>query len=271
MWSGVVPQQPPTIADAVALDELARATAASGSGCSGKIVSPFGPWSGRPAFGMQWTGFELVSPRKRIASRMSSGPVEQLRPMMSTSSASSVVSTAPMSVPSSILPPLGSSDTLHWIGSRWSSSLNASRAPKIAALTSRMSCAVSMMIRSAPPRDQALGLLGEHLDELAEADLAERRIVGGRQIAGRADRAGDEPVLAGRLAGDLGRLDVDLHRVLGEAPLLELQPAGLEGVGLDDDRAGVEHRAVDALDHVGPVEHQHLVAATRAAGSRPRG
>ena len=30
-------------------------------------------------------------------------------------------------------------------------SLNASRAPKIAAFTSRMSCAVSMMIRSAPP------------------------------------------------------------------------------------------------------------------------
>ena len=32
------------------------------------------------------------------------------------------------------------------------SARNASRAPKTAALTSRMSCAVSMMIRSAPPR-----------------------------------------------------------------------------------------------------------------------
>ena len=47
---------------------------------------------------------------------MSSGPVEQFSPIASTSSASSVASTAEMSVPSSILPPLGSSDTCVWIG-----------------------------------------------------------------------------------------------------------------------------------------------------------
>ena len=56
-----------------------------------------------------------------------------------------------MSVPSSILPPFGRSDTEHWIGSVVPVRLNASRAPKTAAFTSRMSCAVSMMIRSAPP------------------------------------------------------------------------------------------------------------------------
>ncbi len=82
---------------------------------------------------------------------MSSGPVEQLSPITWTSSALSVVSTASMSVPSSILPPFGSSETLIWIGSVLPVSLKASRAPKIAALTSRMSWAVSMMIRSAPP------------------------------------------------------------------------------------------------------------------------
>ena len=87
-----------------------------------------------------------------MASRMSSGPVEQLSPITSTSSAVRVVSTDSMSVPSSILPPLGSSDTEHWIGSVVPVVLNASRAPKTAALTSRMSCAVSMMIRSEPPR-----------------------------------------------------------------------------------------------------------------------
>ena len=65
---------------------------------------------------MQWTGTGQFSPRKRIASRMSSGPVEQFSPITSTSSASSVVSTALMSVPSSILPPWGRSETLHWIG-----------------------------------------------------------------------------------------------------------------------------------------------------------
>ncbi len=82
---------------------------------------------------------------------MSSGPVEQLSPITWTSSAASVVSTAWMSVPSSILPPCGSSETEVWIGSSRPVSRNAARAPKTAALTSRMSCAVSMMIRSAPP------------------------------------------------------------------------------------------------------------------------
>ncbi len=96
-------------------------------------------------------GFEQFSPRKRIASRMSSGPVEQFSPMTSAPNPSSVASAESMSVPSSILPPWGSSDTLVWIGTLRPRSLNASRAPNIAALTSRMSCAVSMMIRSTPP------------------------------------------------------------------------------------------------------------------------
>src|ERR1700709_2421488 len=60
-----------------------------------------------PAFGMQWMGVGQCSPRKRTASRMSSGPVEQLRPMTSTLSASSVASAAETSGPRSILRPLG--------------------------------------------------------------------------------------------------------------------------------------------------------------------
>ena len=56
-----------------------------------------------------------------------------------------------MSVPSSILPPWGSSETEVWMGRVRPVCLKASRAPKIEAFTSRMSCAVSMMIRSAPP------------------------------------------------------------------------------------------------------------------------
>ena len=100
---------------------------------------------------------------------MSSGPVEQLRPIASTSRAIRVVSTASMSVPSSILPPFGSSDTLAWIGTLLPLSLNASRAPKIAALTSRMSCAVSTMMRSDAAVHEPARLLGEDLDQLAEA------------------------------------------------------------------------------------------------------
>jgi hypothetical protein len=108
--------------------------------------------------------------------------------------------------------------------------------------------------------DEAARLLGEDLDQPPEGDRAEGRVVGGGQEAGRPDRAGDESPGPGRLASDLGRLGVDLERVLAQSPLVELQPRALEGVGLDHLRAGVEHRRVDALDHVGAVEDQRLVA-----------
>jgi hypothetical protein len=48
--------------------------------------------------------------------------------------------------------------------------------------------------------------------------------------------------------------------VLPESPLLELQAAGLEGVGFDHLRARLHERGVDPFDHVGAVEHERLVA-----------
>ena len=210
---------------------------------------------------MQWIGVGQCSPRKRTASRMSSGPVEQLRPMTSTSSASSVASAAEMSVPSSILPPLGSSETEAWIGTLRPVALNASRTPKIEALTSRMSCAVSMMIRSTPPSSSPRPCSSKTFTRSRKRIVAERRVVGGGEEAGGADRARDEVLLADRLARDLGGLAVDLERVLAEAPLVELDPRALEGVGLDDLGAGVDHRRVQLLDDVGPVEDERLVAA----------
>ena len=110
--------------------------------------------------------------------------------------------------------------------------------------------------------DQPERLLGEDLDQLAERDRAQGRIVGRRQVAGRPDRAGDEPALARGLAGDLRRAAIDLGGLVGEPPLVELQPRALEGVRLDDLRAGLQHRDVDPLDDVGPVEHERLVALT---------
>ncbi len=86
---------------------------------------------------------------------MSSGPVEQLSPTMSTLMPSRIASTASISVPSSILPPFGKSETETWIGTSRPTRLKASRAPTIAARTSRMSCAVSMITRSAPPSTNA--------------------------------------------------------------------------------------------------------------------
>ncbi len=195
-----------------------------------------------------------------MASRMSSGPVEQLSPITSTSSAVRVVSTDSMSVPSSILPPLGSSDTEHWIGS-----VRARGLERLAGAEDRRLDLEDVLrrldddqVRAAA--HQPLGLLGEHLDQLGEGDPAQRGVVGRGQVAGGADRAGHEAVLADRLARDLRRLCVDLDRVLAQAPLLELQAAGLERVGLDDVGARLHERAVHALDHIGAVEHQRLVA-----------
>ena len=191
---------------------------------------------------------------------MSSGPVEQFSPITWTSRADSVVSTAWMSVPSSILPPCGSSETEAWIGRVRPVSLNASRAPKIAAFTSRMSCAVSMMIRSAPPSTRPCACsvktstsFRKEMSPRVGSSLAGRKPVGPIEPATK--RSGPAA-----FAGDLRGPAVDLRRVLAESPLVQLQPAALEGVGLDDLGASVEHRGVDALDHVGPVEDQRLVA-----------
>ena len=52
-----------------------RARATSWSGVSGKIVSPFGPWCGMPAFGMQWigTGRVLAEEADRVAHVLGAG------------------------------------------------------------------------------------------------------------------------------------------------------------------------------------------------------
>ena len=229
----------------------------------GRSVSPLGPCRGSPAFGMQWTGTELNSPRKRIASRMSSGPVEQFRPMASTLSASSVASTALMSVPSSILPPWGSRDTLHWIGTvRPSSAARLARAEhRRLELQDVLGGLDDDQVGAA--LDQAGGLLGEHRRQLGEGDLAERRVIAGRQKAGGADRAGDKPPLAGRLAGDLGRLDVDLVRVSLEAPLdsFSREAWNVSVSSTSAPASSIEH--VHTLDHVRAVEHERFVAAAR--------
>ena len=237
MCSGVVPQQPPTIADAVALDELAAASSASGSGFSGKIVSPSGPCSGRPAFGMQWTGSGrvLAEEADRVAHVL--GPGRAVEPdHVDVERVERRQHRLDVGAEQHLAAVRQQRDAESGSAACGRSRLNASRAPKIAALTSRMSCAVSMMIRSAPPSTRPRACSAKTSTSSPKVMLPEGRVVGGGQEAGRADRAGDEAVLARRLAGDLGGLGVDLERVLAEAPLLELQARALEGVGLDAPR-----------------------------------
>ena len=155
---------------AVALDELAERRRPAARAPRGRSSRRRGPGAAGRRSGCSGRAPGEYSPRKRIASRMSSGPVEQFRPMTSTFSASSVVSTRVDVGAEQHLAAVGQQrDARSGSAPCGPTRLNASRAPKIAALTSRMSCAVSMMMQVDAALEQARGLLGEDLDELAEA------------------------------------------------------------------------------------------------------
>ena len=152
--SGVVPQHPPTARTPKSRTNSPNA-AASASGSSGYTASPVPVLSGSPAFGMHDTGRTACSDSHRIGSRMCSGPVEQLSPSTSTPNDSSVVIALAMSVPNNMRP-LVSSVTCACTGTRRPISVNTRSNPASAALTSRMSCAVSTNSRSTPPSISAL-------------------------------------------------------------------------------------------------------------------
>ena len=160
------------------------------------------------------------------------------------------------------MPPWGSSETRGLDRQRAAGrSLKASRAPKIAAFTSRMSCAVSMMIRSAPPSTRPRACSAKTSTSLREGDVAEGRVV--------ARRAGSpvgpiEPATKRSRPAALRAISAALvliSSVCSPSPhSSSFSRDALEGVGLDHLGARLEHRGVDALDHVGAVEDERLVA-----------
>jgi hypothetical protein len=107
-----------------------------------------------------------------------------------------------------------------------------------------MSCAVSMMIRSTPPSTRPWACSAKTSTSLAK-EMSPRV---GSSEAGRNPVGPIEP--ATKRSGPAA-----------QPPLRELQPRALEGVGLDHLGAGLEHRGVDSLDHVGTVQDKRLVAA----------
>ena len=119
------------------------------------------------------------------------------------------------------------------------------------------------MISRSRRRDQPLGLLGEDLHQLAEADLPERGILGGRQEARRADRARHEATFSRRPPRDLGATMLISRVCSVQAPLASFRREAWKVSVSDDFRARLEHRAVDPLDHVGAVQDERLVAAFR--------
>ncbi len=262
MCSGVVPQHPPTMPTPKRSTNSPRVSASS-AGDSGNTVSPSEPWIGRPAFGMQCTGIGACSPRKRIASRMSPGPVEQFRPMTSTRSASSVVSAASTSVPRSIVPLAGSSETDTWIGTARPAAAIARRAPNTAALASRMSWTVSMISRSTPPSSSApacsaktsASAAGETAPSVGSAEAGSSP-VGPMQPATK--RSSPAASRARRAAATL------ISCVRSSRPhSASFRRLAWNVLVSSDLGAGVDHRGVDVADDVGAAEVQHLV---RAAG-----
>ncbi len=146
--SGVVPQHPPTSPRPNSPTNCVCA-AASSSGVSG-YVAPFGPSTGRPALGMHVTGISACRDRWRRCSLISAGPVAQLRPIASTSSACSVVSAAPISEPMSMVPVV-STVTCTITGTSRPTSRIALRDPVTAAFAWSRSWLVSTRIASTPP------------------------------------------------------------------------------------------------------------------------
>ena len=105
---------------------------------------------GRPAFGRHERNVRECCDRYRRCSVISVGPVAQLSPMTSGRSASSAVSAAPISEPTSSRPVV-STVTCTMIGTSIPAVAIARRAPMIAALHWRRSWTVSMRRTSMPP------------------------------------------------------------------------------------------------------------------------
>ena len=147
-----------------------------------------------------------------------------------------------------------------------------------AALRLSVSKVVSASRRSTPPSTSGLDLLavgGHHLVERDGAVAGIVDVAGDRELlVGRADRAGHEagpvgiPGLGriGRLAGEPGRGEVHLPRVLLEAEVGHRHAGGPEGVGLDDVAAGLEIGRVDVPDRIGLGEHQDVDAVLQVLG-----
>ena len=114
--------------------------------------------------------------------------------------------------------------------------------------------------------DAAVGeracLLGESLDRGVVAEQPVRL----DELTRRSDRAGHEPLVADRLARELGRTHVHLARATGERAVGQAQAGPAEGAGQDEIRSGVGKAAVQLPHPVRRVEHPFL---RRDAGLDP--
>ena len=126
-------------------------------------------------------------------------------------------------------------------------------------------------------QEQAARLLFERLLELREGDVRQRRVVRAGQEAARADGAGHEARAAIALLELVAHVTrqaraglVEVERPLGQAPLLEAQSTGLEGVGLDDVAADVQKAAMQRGGQVADDSGTAHPCSRRGARRRSR-
>ena len=146
MWSGVVPQQPPT-----RFTSPASANSPSVSAVS-DAASSYSPNAlGRPALGYAETKVSATRDSSARNGRISLAPSAQLRPTSSGRAWRTEFQNASVVCPESVRPEASVIVPEITTGQRRSYSSKTLSTAKIAALALRVSKIVSMKIRSAPP------------------------------------------------------------------------------------------------------------------------
>ena len=254
MWSGVVPQQPPTM-----LTRPARRTRRAISAVSSGGLVVLAEGVGQAGVG--------VAETKQSATRESSarygphllGAERAVEPDQRAAGRGGPSSRTPRwSGPDSVRPEASVIVPETMTGQRRPRSSNSVSRAKIAALAFSVSKIVSTRSRSAPPSTQAAGRLARRPStSCVEGDVAGAGVVDvgrdRRGAGGRAEGAGDVPRAVGGARrhrvglapGQPRGLEVHLvgevlHAVVGQGDRV-----GVERVGLDDVGAGLEVLAVD--------------------------
>ena len=223
MCSGVVPQQPPTIAAPAATNRgVTSARYVRARGVDELALDPLG----QAGVGEDRPGGRR--PSRSRASRQPCGPAPQLTPMTSTSRAAIARAAAAGVVPS------GQLELLAERQQRDDRQVGRGRGPP------RPRCARCSTERERLEPEQVDAALEQAVDGLAER-RPDRRVVEVEQVAGRRaerpDRPGDQHVAPGDvacLAGELGAATGQLAGLVGQPERGEPHAVGPERGGLDE-------------------------------------
>ena len=119
-------------------------------------------------------------------------------------------------------------------------------------------------------------LFAEYFRQRVVTDIGHLRVVGGDELAGGADGAGDKARLIGRAvavcraASQARGRGVQLQGALFQAVVCQRQAVGAEGIRFNHIRAGFQERGVHLFYRRGRIEHQAVVAANQMPAAEIR-